>query len=106
MTTRICNIRIPETILNRYDELAALTGRTATYYVREALEQHIEVLEDHYAAARVLSRVRRGDEPLTDFEDWEAEYDAKVARETGENGKGTVKRSGSGDRKARPKIRP
>ncbi|HZD50494.1 MAG TPA: ribbon-helix-helix protein, CopG family, partial [Silvibacterium sp.] len=43
-------IRIPESMEDRLDKLAKLTGRTKSYYVREALEMHLEEIEDAYTA--------------------------------------------------------
>jgi len=53
-------IRLPETIEKRLDRLAKRTGRTKTYYAREAILQHIEELEDIYLAERRLQAVRAG----------------------------------------------
>jgi len=55
-------IRLPQSIEKRLERLAQRTGRTKTYYAREAILQHIEDLEDTYAAERVLVRVRSGKE--------------------------------------------
>ena len=44
------------------DFLAAQTGRTKAYYLRELIEQGMEDLEDYYLAADVLERVRKGEE--------------------------------------------
>ena len=55
-------IRLPQSIEKRLERLAQRTGRTKTYYAREAILQHIEDLEDTYAAERVLARVRSGKE--------------------------------------------
>ena len=44
------------------DRLAKETGRTKTYYVREAIAEHLAELEDIYLAERVLERVRAGEE--------------------------------------------
>lgn len=41
-------VRLPEDLEKRLDELARLTGRTKTYYVREALEEKLNELEDLY----------------------------------------------------------
>ncbi|MGL4334430.1 MAG: type II toxin-antitoxin system RelB family antitoxin, partial [Lactococcus garvieae] len=41
-------IRLPEEIENRLDILAKATGRTKTYYAREAILVHLEDLEDAY----------------------------------------------------------
>jgi RHH-type transcriptional regulator, rel operon repressor / antitoxin RelB len=45
-------IRLPETIEKRLDKLAKRTGRTKTYYAREAILQHLDDLEDIYLAER------------------------------------------------------
>ncbi len=39
-------IRLPETIEKRLDRLAKRTGRTKSYYAREAILQHLDDLED------------------------------------------------------------
>ena len=54
-------IRLPESIEKRLEELARRTGRTKTFYVREALLQHLEDMEDRYLAERALERVRSGE---------------------------------------------
>jgi RHH-type transcriptional regulator, rel operon repressor / antitoxin RelB len=55
-------IRLPESIEKRLARLAKRTGRTKTFYAREAIIRHIEDLEDVYEAERVLERVRAGKE--------------------------------------------
>jgi RHH-type rel operon transcriptional repressor/antitoxin RelB len=55
-------IRLPESIEKRLEKLAQRTGRTKTYYAREAILQHLEDLEDVYLAERVLRRIRKGRE--------------------------------------------
>jgi len=55
-------VRIPDETFERLQTLAAQTGRTATYYIREAIEAHLEDLEDTYLAEQVLERLRRGEE--------------------------------------------
>jgi RHH-type rel operon transcriptional repressor/antitoxin RelB len=62
-------IRLPQSIEKRLEKLARRTGRTKTYYVREAILQHLDDLEDIYFAEQVLERVRSGEErtiPLKD----------------------------------------
>lgn len=44
-------IRLPEEIENRLSELAARTGRTKTYYARQAILEKLEEMEDYYFAA-------------------------------------------------------
>lgn len=55
-------VRIPDETYARLQALAARTGRTATFYIREAIEEHLEDLEDVYLAEQVLERVKRGEE--------------------------------------------
>lgn len=53
-------IRLPEDIEKRLDRLAKRTGRTKTYYAREAVLAHIDDLEDIYLAEKTLEDVRAG----------------------------------------------
>lgn len=41
-------IRLPEDIENRLASLAAKTGRTKTFYVKEAILEHLDDIEDKY----------------------------------------------------------
>ncbi len=47
-------IRLPEDIEARLTALAAKTGRTKTFYAKEAILEHIDDLEDKYLAANRL----------------------------------------------------
>lgn len=49
-------VRLPDELYSRLQALAERTGRTATYYIREAIEEHLEDLEDIYLAEEVLKR--------------------------------------------------
>jgi len=49
-------IRIPEELEKRINQLAKKTGRTKSFYVREALQDSIDDLEDRYLA---LSRLEK-----------------------------------------------
>jgi RHH-type rel operon transcriptional repressor/antitoxin RelB len=49
-------LRLPPEIERRLDALAKKTGRTKSFYAREAILQHIEDIEDHYLATRRLAR--------------------------------------------------
>ena len=57
-------IRLNPELEERLGRLAEKTGRTKTFYAREAIEQHLEDLEDYYLAADVLERVRKGKEKV------------------------------------------
>lgn len=43
-------IRLPEDIENRLASLAAKTGRTKTFYAKEAILEHLDDIEDKYLA--------------------------------------------------------
>lgn len=53
-------IRLPAAIEKRLDQLAKRTGRTKTWYVREAVLNHLEDLEDVYYAEKELIAIREG----------------------------------------------
>ncbi len=48
-------LRLPDDIENRLDELARLTGRSKSYYAREAILEKINQLEAVYEHRRVFS---------------------------------------------------
>lgn len=62
-------IRLPEELERRLAELARRTGRTKTFYAREAIEVHLEDLEDYYLAAETAQRVREGTERVYSLEE-------------------------------------
>jgi RHH-type rel operon transcriptional repressor/antitoxin RelB len=66
-------VRLPDELNERLMALAKRTGRTASYYVREALEQHIDDLEDIYLAEQTLERLRRGEERTYTLDEVERE---------------------------------
>ena len=43
-------IRLPNEIEKRLESLAAKTGRTKSFYAREAIMEHLEDIEDYYLA--------------------------------------------------------
>lgn len=53
-------IRLPVEIEARLTALAKATGRTKTFYAREAILEHLEDLEDVYLAEQRLVDVRAG----------------------------------------------
>jgi len=55
-------IRLPEDIEVRLTNLAKRTGRSKTFYAREAILKHLDDLEDLYLAEQVMLRVRSGEE--------------------------------------------
>ncbi|MEO8748372.1 MAG: CopG family transcriptional regulator [Rhodanobacter sp.] len=59
------SIRMPADAEKRLAALAAHTGRTKAYYLREIIERGLEDMEDYYLAADVLERVRKGREAVS-----------------------------------------
>jgi RHH-type transcriptional regulator, rel operon repressor / antitoxin RelB len=53
-------IRLPATIEKRLARLAKRTGRTKTYYAREAILQHLDDLEDIYLAEKRMEAIESG----------------------------------------------
>lgn len=49
-------IRLDPDIENRLERLAKRTGRTKTFYAREAILEHLDDLEDIYLASTRLER--------------------------------------------------
>lgn len=47
-------IRLDKKIESRLESLAKKTGRTKTYYAREAILEHLEDMENYYLAVEVL----------------------------------------------------
>jgi RHH-type rel operon transcriptional repressor/antitoxin RelB len=53
-------VRLPAEIETRLGNLALTTGRTKSYYAREAILEHLDDLEDLYLAERELEGIRAG----------------------------------------------
>ena len=58
------SIRLDPHVEQRLDRLAAKTGRTKAYYLRELVTNGLEDLEDFYLADATMERVRKGEEPV------------------------------------------
>lgn len=55
------SLRLPDDVTQRLESLAALTGRSKTFYMLEAIREHIDDLEDVYLAERELQAIRTGE---------------------------------------------
>ncbi|KAA3514141.1 type II toxin-antitoxin system RelB family antitoxin [Agrobacterium rosae] len=55
-------IRLPDETFERLKALSERTGRTSAYYIREAIEKHIEDMEDLYLAEEATRRQRENNE--------------------------------------------
>ncbi len=62
-------IRLSDDIETRLESLAKQTGRTKTFYAREAILTHLEDLEDYYLSAEIVAKIRCGDELVYSSED-------------------------------------
>lgn len=62
-------IRLPQAIEKRLEKLARQTGRTKSFYAREAILQHLEDMEDIFLAERTLQRIRDGKESAIPLKD-------------------------------------
>jgi RHH-type rel operon transcriptional repressor/antitoxin RelB len=54
------SIRLPDDVSMRLQELAQLTGRSKTFYMIEAIREHLDDLEDLYIAEKRLTEIRAG----------------------------------------------
>ncbi|MGQ2908682.1 MAG: type II toxin-antitoxin system RelB family antitoxin [Aliihoeflea sp.] len=63
------SVRLEPEIEARLDALAARTGRTKAFYLRQMIEDGIDDLEDYYRAAEISERIRRGEETTRPWAD-------------------------------------
>jgi RHH-type rel operon transcriptional repressor/antitoxin RelB len=69
-------LRLPPDIEQRLDALAKKTGRSKSYYAREAILRQIEDIEDYYLARR---RLRHGGARVT-LESLERQFKQRTKR--------------------------
>ena len=62
-------IRLPESTEERLSRLAKEKGRTKSFYVKEALKNYLEDLEDIYLSDKVVDRIRKGEEDVISSEE-------------------------------------
>lgn len=67
-------IRLPEEIEQRLDFLAKETGRTKTFYAREAILTYLEDLEDYYLAQKTLTDFKNSGEKAIPLEKVLSDY--------------------------------
>jgi len=66
-------LRLPEEIEIRLEKLAKSTGRTKSFYAREAIIEHLADLADLYLAEQRLAKVRSGKSKTVSLNAVEAE---------------------------------
>jgi RHH-type transcriptional regulator, rel operon repressor / antitoxin RelB len=59
-TMAAVSLRLPDDLAERLQKLADRTGRSKTYYMLEAINEHLEDLEDLHLAEQRLRSVRAG----------------------------------------------
>ena len=52
-------IELDSNIEDRLDQLAKKTGRSKTFFAREAIEQHLEDIEDYYLGLEAMKNPGR-----------------------------------------------
>lgn len=68
------SLRLPDDIAARLQELADRTGRSKTYYMIEAIREHLADLEDLYVAEQRLLAVRAGKARAVPLDDLMKQY--------------------------------
>jgi RHH-type rel operon transcriptional repressor/antitoxin RelB len=67
-------IRLPEEIEKRLDALAKETGRTKSFYARQAILMYLETQEDIKEAEQELAKVRAGESDMVSLEEMMKRY--------------------------------
>ena len=55
------SLRLPDDVSRRLQQLADRTGRSKTFYMLEAIREHLDDLEDLYLAEQRLIDLRAGE---------------------------------------------
>ena len=63
------SLRLPDDVSERLERLAARTGRSKTFYMTEAIIEHLSDLEDIYLAEKRLEDIRSGKTKTVPLED-------------------------------------
>ncbi len=58
------SIRLDPDTEERLNQLAAQTGRTKAFYLRELVQRGLEDMEDYYRASLTMERIRKGEETV------------------------------------------
>lgn len=65
------SVRLNSEIEQRLNNLAAKTGRSKAFYLREIIEAGLLDMEDYYLAINTLERVRKGEEAVYSLDEVE-----------------------------------
>lgn len=69
------SIRLPGDVEDRLKNLAVRTGRTKSFYIIEAITEHLEDLEDLYLAEQRMSDIHAGRTQTVPLEEVLKQYD-------------------------------
>ena len=67
------SMRLTTDVAERLENLSVKTGRTKAFYVKQALLEHLQDIEDYYMAEKVMERVRKGEERIYTLDEAEHE---------------------------------
>lgn len=68
-------VRLSADQQRRLDALAERTGRSRSFYVKEAIEMHLDELEERYWADQVIARYEASDKRTRPWNEVKAELD-------------------------------
>ncbi|MFO1390730.1 MAG: DUF6290 family protein [Agitococcus sp.] len=69
------SLRLPDDLAERLGQLAHITGRSKTFYMIEAIKEHIDDLEDIYLAEQRLIAIRAGQTQTISLDEMMKRYD-------------------------------
>ncbi len=69
------SLRLPDEVSKRLSQLAELTGRSKTFYMIEAITEHLDDLEDLYLAEQRLIDLRAGRSKTVSLEEVMKRYE-------------------------------
>lgn len=73
--TMTYSIRLPHEIENRLENLSTKTGRSKSFYVKEAILEYLDDIEDVYLAEKRLEDIRAGRSETIPLQDVMKQYD-------------------------------
>lgn len=68
------SLRLPDEVATRLDRLAQVTGRSKTFYMIEAIREHLDDLKVLYLAEQRLIEIRAGKTRTVTLEDVMTRY--------------------------------
>ncbi len=68
-------IRLPDTVPKRLNSLAMRTGRSKTFYMLEAICEHLDEIEDRYLAEKRMIELQSGKSRTYTLKEVEQELD-------------------------------